>query len=285
MFGTKSKGGYTIVEVMMFLAVSGGLFVIAMVVLNGRQNQVQFTQGVRDFQSSVEDVLNDVATGYFPQNNSYKCSAPGGVLSFTLGTAAGQGEHDQCTFLGKVLHFERDSNAYSLISVAGVRLTASGQAASNFADAKPKAIHDVVGNIDLTESFTIKGGVVVTDVIMQPVSPDLPYKPAAFGIFSSLGEQNAGTSAGVLTTNIVSVPTSSNSPSDDISDTRGKIAFMSTDPPLLNKSIVVCLRQGGIGGKRAAIIIGSNNRQVFTELAIGDIETKVDQAIGGATCP
>ncbi|HSX23561.1 MAG TPA: hypothetical protein VLE74_00460, partial [Candidatus Saccharimonadales bacterium] len=67
--GTKPLG-YTIVEVMIFLAVSGALLVSALLIFNGRQQRIEFGQSIRDIDSKIRDVLNDVSTGVYNYTNN-----------------------------------------------------------------------------------------------------------------------------------------------------------------------------------------------------------------------
>ncbi len=62
--GNRSTG-YTIVETMIFLAVSSLMFISAMILINGRQSRAEFIQAVRVFEANLRDVANDVSTGYY----------------------------------------------------------------------------------------------------------------------------------------------------------------------------------------------------------------------------
>ena len=63
--GEARRGGYTIVETLIFLAVSALLFVSTIILISGRQAKAQFTNSVRDLVSDITDVANDVANGYY----------------------------------------------------------------------------------------------------------------------------------------------------------------------------------------------------------------------------
>lgn len=58
--------GFTVIESMIFLTISSFVFVSAIAGYSQRQKEVQFTQGVRTLQAQLQDVINDVATGFYP---------------------------------------------------------------------------------------------------------------------------------------------------------------------------------------------------------------------------
>ncbi len=167
--------GYTIVEVMIFLGVSGALFFSVMLLVSGQQGRTEFSQSIRDFQSTIEDTANDVATGYYTSSGSFICTArapissvytstsrdynvpdgtsplnPGG--SFRPITGMGtptQGTNQTCTFIGNALHFvprHALKNELRIYAVAGRRLDpqldASGRPklVENLSRALPTAI-------------------------------------------------------------------------------------------------------------------------------------------------
>lgn len=292
MSGGNKQGGYTIVEVMMFLGISGALFVIAVLTIGGKQQQAQFAQGVRDLQSRIEDLTNDVATGYFPdQLSPYQCGYTGPMgskISFSSGTTATQGKHDQCVFLGKVLFFNKDGDNFSVVSVAGGRATDQGMTIANYGQAKPVPINGNPSGPDLTDTVNIGNGIIVTDVISKELGNPATH-PAAFGVFTSLPQYNASVTSGALTTDLISIPGSdiNAGPAQNlIPDLQNQIENLAAVPPYINPQVVICLRHGS-GGKQAALILGSNNRQAYTELHIDDMATAVQGVVGagGPTCP
>src|SRR5438309_1952216 len=127
MIGGKKHGGFTMVEVMVFLAVSGVLFLIAVVAINGKQQQADFASGLHDFNSKIQSAINNVATGFFPEDTSYKCSYQGGNPGHPLDirdghSGPGQGAHEDCIFLGKVINFDKSTpTKFSILTIAADR--------------------------------------------------------------------------------------------------------------------------------------------------------------------
>lgn len=98
MYKGSMVGGYTIIETLIFLAISSLLFLSAVSTIGGRQASVQFTQATRDAQSKIQELINQVSTGYYP-SAGYTCTASVAGLSFT-NISSVQGTSKDCVFLG-----------------------------------------------------------------------------------------------------------------------------------------------------------------------------------------
>jgi len=100
-----ASGGFTIVEVMIVLAVTGVMFVAAAILINGRQNKTEFTTGINDLQQQLQQIANETASGYYPNNNNFVCNgSAAGPVTFTAGGNK-QGTNGGCIFMGKALQF------------------------------------------------------------------------------------------------------------------------------------------------------------------------------------
>src|SRR5947209_7153977 len=95
---TKTPRGYTIVEVMIFLAVSGFMFIIAAQFVSGKQAHAEFRQGMNDVKAQVQQTINDVANGYFPSNSDFSCNTESGRPQPDTGST-GQGQNKGCVFM------------------------------------------------------------------------------------------------------------------------------------------------------------------------------------------
>src|ERR1039458_2004290 len=67
--------GFTIVETMIFLAISGLMFVLAINAMSGKQQQTEFQTGVGTLKSELNQQLSNVSDGNYKINGS--CTAPG----------------------------------------------------------------------------------------------------------------------------------------------------------------------------------------------------------------
>lgn len=130
MKGGTAPLGYTLVEVMVVLAVSSFMFLIAAQFVNGRQARASFTQGVNDFTNKLQSVADQVSDGQFTDIDLGSCAVGGGGLGFT-GSGVKQGTNKNCMFLGKIVYLHNNGGsfptAYETFNLAVGARTATGQ--------------------------------------------------------------------------------------------------------------------------------------------------------------
>lgn len=116
--------GYTIVEVMIFLVVSSALLISAFNLIAGQQRKTEFAQSIRDVDQVIQEVVNNVQTGYYPNTGGFSCSASGSGPSFT-GASTSRGENKDCIFLGRVMQFgvHGSPDDVNVFSIVGLRET------------------------------------------------------------------------------------------------------------------------------------------------------------------
>jgi type II secretory pathway pseudopilin PulG len=165
----RTRGGYTIVEVLVVLAVGVIIFFAAIALFAGKQGKTEFSQAMRDVESQMQSVVNDVGVSLFPNANNYNCTLSGGKPTLST-TTAGTGTNQDCIFLGKAVEIDNTSDTNQLIvfTVLGSRLTSSGNIVTsiteaNFTDANPMpfTINGGASTPDLTETFSIPFGAQV----------------------------------------------------------------------------------------------------------------------------
>jgi prepilin-type N-terminal cleavage/methylation domain-containing protein len=135
MKGVKPPGGYTIVEVMIVLAVSGVMFVMAANFINGKNARTQFQQGSNELGSRMQGVIEEVTDGQYT-DIPFTCSRAGASLAVT-GAVRPQGTNPECVFIGKLAHFSVNPNPsgfgsgdrtkYEVFTLAGERSIGSTQ--------------------------------------------------------------------------------------------------------------------------------------------------------------
>jgi len=149
--------GYTILETMIFLAVSAAMFFSAMAFVGGKQNRTEFASAVRDLETSLNDIANDVSTGYYANITStgqmLSCtpnnSANPVPVQLTATNTDAQGKNTGCIFIGKTVVF-RPSNlsagTYVVVPLVG-RQFVSGDPSlgdvQSYADSGIKAVAPV----------------------------------------------------------------------------------------------------------------------------------------------
>lgn len=169
MLGGKNRQplGYTILEVMIVLAISGVMFLIAATFVSGKQERTAFTAGVNQMTSQIQDVIEQVIDGQYsdiPLNCTFAASGSTGTTSFGSATTA-QGTNSNCVFLGKVLQFTSDPSVpgtYNVLSLAGGRLDSSDNLITTLTNADPQAI---TSPVDLTVNQTVPQGLSLSKII------------------------------------------------------------------------------------------------------------------------
>lgn len=200
-FMKQKNTGFTIVEVMIFLAVSGILLVSALLLVNGQQNRTEFATAVRDIESQVRDVINDVSTGVYNYNGDFTCQISGtGTAPVISSGSTEQGSNLGCTFIGRVFQFSplNDPSRFYIYSVAGRQFPGSGPTSGDIYylwDAKPVAISPRTSSPsipDATERVPLTNGLRVEKMTYNDGAGDINI--GAFGIFSNFTRNAGGTS-------------------------------------------------------------------------------------------
>lgn len=289
----RNRGGFTIVETLMVLGVTSVLFVAVISSITDRQNRIQFSQGMRDINSSISDILNDVTTGYFPTIFGLTCIAGSSNESPQLGydEAVGDdtGKRNDCVFAGKVIQIGTDTSASDgfVYSMVGRRLTYDGPNAtdvSSFTELKPVVVDSKntdnvsgpgVSNIDATTGLSLPYGIRV-------VRSDGTDGGRAIGIFyknfrgSSLNGQS---SSGVTSVSIADVASAASGPS---SMTQANIISAADNTSELdarfldgNGTIVLCFESDATG-QTATITIGDGIQ--------GNLRLDYEVDLSGVSC-
>lgn len=208
--GTRNRG-YTIVEVIIFLAISGFMFVLAASFVQGRQGKAEFQQGMNAVNTQVRDVMNDVGNGYFPSNENFRCEATSGAPSFpTGGTAKAQGTNQGCVFMGKVMHFGvagTDLSGYSIYTLAGRQYKGTQQEGifpTSFSEARPVVVR--ASTVDMTDRGRLKWGLRITKATTTATDPNGVRPLSGIGFFSSFGSYETSDSLSSGSQSTVVVP-------------------------------------------------------------------------------
>ncbi len=262
--GTNSRG-YTIVEVMIFLAISGFMFIIAATFVSGKQSRSEFRQGLNDLNSQVQQAISDVSNGFYPSNGDFSCQAStSGVPVFTIAPNE-TGTNQGCVFLGKVIQFNTGSSSYKVLSVAGRQFAPnSNDVAASFSDAMPRVVRPPTSPVDLTQTTPLNWGLSVSKIINE----GSVVSTLAIGFFGGYSNYNSGgLQSGAQS--VVTIPITTSAINAGIKDA-GIVA---------NPNILICLDGGNgqfgslhIGG--AAADSGAGQR-LTTSTAIGNSAAEV----------
>jgi len=266
--------GYTIIEVMIFLAISGVMFIMAAVFIQGKQQRAEFTQGMHDTNAAIQSVINDVANGFYPSRGDFKCTAALNTApTFPPSGQAPEGTNQGCVFMGKVLQFDASANpsAYRVYSVAGRQYAVGSTsiAPGSFAQALPRVVDAS------TENDTLDWGLSVTGLCdLNTLSTNSHCNTqnsiGALGFFGSF-DASQGQQSGAQLVGVTLVPGSQLGDNDSTIH-QDIINMGTTIPPTVpesNPNILLCF-DGGDGQHGAIVIGGSNGQQLSTDLQTGD---------------
>lgn len=162
-------GGYTIVEVMLFLAISGVLFVAATITFGGQQDKTAFEQGIKDFTSQLQKSVDEVSTSVFPAGN-YTCqkdiiTTPARPAPVLKNTTSSQGTNQDCIFLGRAFQVVPTQQKIFIYGVLGIKSNALGEPITSFANANPTPAFAT--GMDLTEEYSFSWGKVISSKVVQ----------------------------------------------------------------------------------------------------------------------
>jgi len=278
------EGGFTVIEVLIVLAVSGALFVSAAILISGRQNQTAFDQSIRQIQSQIQQALNEVAVGYYPNKSQFQCLAgpTGPVLS---GGSNAQGTNSGCIFLGKALQFKvggTDPEAFAIYTIAGLqRGGASGAESASLAEAKPMAVapsitHSSAGYPDNSVVDTLQNGLTTARMWYNDGGPDVEIGAIAF--VNSLAQYSGSIISGSGQVNIVPLSgTTLDATKDAAAEAINSDGGNSLATSVINPSdgVYICFSSGGTDNY-GIVKIGGKNRELSVTLTIKNK--------GGATC-
>ncbi len=271
--------GFTIIEVLIVLAVSGLLLTAALVTINGKQRVTSFNQSIRNLQTELQQIVNDVGSGYYPNNGTISCAngGPGGGVKLTSG-AASQGTNVDCIFLGKVLQFAVGSNdpeIYNVYTLAGLR----GNIVSPSLDlksakarviAKGTAATDT-GIPDAFESKRLLYGLTVSHMYYSNAAGAKVADIAAVGFTMNIN--SLGDADGSQHVDIVAVPNTTLhvDKSNGVQQINDSVASIdktkigtTIDPP---GGVQICVNSGGTE-QSALISLGGSDRQGTVDVQV-----------------
>lgn len=238
----RRPGGYTIIEVMVVLMVSGVLLVSAIVLVGSLQPQTEFTQSVFDIQSRIESEIRGTGNTLFPNVEKYDCSIGGDgrpqLLALPSGTTHKLGTNDACIFLGKAIRVQTGSGNLYFYSVLGRRTYLNNNVTTpvtSLDQANPTTALE--NNLDINEVYDHDApSIRLKSATAYSSDADPGQSRTLAGFYTNLSE----TSGGVSDDSSVSIlPIGYNFPSG------------LTDPNIINSNVRSCI-QGGCSPARLA---------------------------------
>lgn len=226
----EGNSGFTVVETLIVLAITGVMFVAIVGVVSGRQAKTQFNQAANNITSEIEQIISEVQSGYYPDTGKFNCHGTEGIA---------QGTNKDCASLGKLVQFGINQDTYKIDTVAGKRY------AADFGDAEPYLDASSTQNKRLTFGLTLKW--------MRASGSDV----VSFGVISEFAGTGSGAMYGSQSINIVPVASS-------IVNTGVLTSAYANRNPA--SGVEICF-DGGID-KSALITVGGINKVNSVALAI-----------------
>lgn len=174
MNGGKTKTGYTIVEVMIVLAISSMMFLASNAFISGKVSESSFRTGVNETASRIQDIINQVNSGQYT-DQPFNCSVDGGTgnLVFSAAASNNQGKNTSCVYIGKYIQFNNDST-YTVSSLAA------------------KKVDGDISDLDIIKPTVIEGSGLTTVTNTSKMSNGVSANPAiGFGFIISPTGQSA----------------------------------------------------------------------------------------------
>jgi prepilin-type N-terminal cleavage/methylation domain-containing protein len=276
---TGVPAGFTIIETMIVLAVTGLLFVLIASTWAGRQRQNEFKTASNEIRSRIQQTISDVQNGYFPGNGGFSCqnsaTANLQLKSPPVVTASGnQGTNEACVFLGKIVQFGNNNataDGYRTFPVAALRNPLDP---SDFKSTKPTVLAPSSLNgsmMDLSTLGSMQYGLTVESIKATYNGSTQDVNAVGFisknGSIDAQGDMESGSQQidlyafrGVAGT--VDVKNGVSGLSDSLNT-----KLLNTSSYYKNVPISICFKSGGTN-QYAIITLGSGSRQLQAELQI-----------------
>lgn len=264
-----SSRGYTIVEVMIFMAVTGALFAMIAVTFSGRQAEAEFSTATREMESRLQDVINDVSTGYYLNNGGFTCRNSGGAPAFT-GITTAQGKNDDCIFIGRVAQFDLNTGntAYNVYTAAGVRQILSGGSSRDVQDlteARPRLIAQPDSPVDVIDAQQLPVGLEFAN--MYYVNGAARTRIQAIGFFGTFATYaGGGVIPGTISVDVLPIVAGGNTQGAVVAGVRALNGSSFKNP---SDGVYICFNSTGLN-KYVELKIGGGGRQLSTDLFTRD---------------
>lgn len=118
--GIKTNNGFTIIEVMLFLAVTGALTITILAGAGVSISQQRYRDSVNSLKSVIQSQYAEVANVINDRNQDWTCTTAGNVLSVDAIAGEPRGTSD-CVILGRMLTVNEAGTAITSANVVGHR--------------------------------------------------------------------------------------------------------------------------------------------------------------------
>jgi|GEM_PF-1995767 type II secretory pathway pseudopilin PulG len=143
-----NKSGFTIIESMLFLAITALVFVVGFAGIGSRLEAVRYTDSVRNLESDVETVLRNTDDGLNLRLLNQACSITGAspVIAETASDNP-VGQQEQCAVAGVDVNFEIDETKRDSFTTNSTAIATGQYSGGDFEFFTPRQIND--SNFDI----------------------------------------------------------------------------------------------------------------------------------------
>lgn len=166
-----ARGGYTIIEVIIVLAITGAIFTSATIIFRGKHGQTSFNQAMYDLESKIKSTVSDVQSGTSQASSGFFCREDNARPLVTTNPAGA--DKQDCIVLGRAVQLINNRSETYIYTVLGLRAP-GGVVAETFGQTNPEPIFPTAGlpSTDFTVRYSLVGGarVLSSTANGQPVS-------------------------------------------------------------------------------------------------------------------
>lgn len=267
MKGGQKVGGFTIVETLIVLAVTGLLFVSAAAAISGRQNRTEFEQSVRQIHAQIQQTINEVSIGFYPSQNNFSCSAGASAPIISTGGPNQQGKNADCIFMGKVMQFQVGGltpEHYAIYSLAGLRKTSAGADPASLAQAAPRAIAPSTSNPSWPNVTQIKPQQYGLTTAWMRYNNGSNQNTGAVAFVSSVSHYSSANGSQQVDLVPITNNTLGAMPNAMAETINTRIATSPVNP---SGGVTICFASAG-SNQSGLVTIGGNNRQLAATLKV-----------------
>jgi type II secretory pathway pseudopilin PulG len=274
---TGVSAGFTIIETMIVLAVTGFLFISILGTWSSRQHASEFLNSSQEVRSQIQQALTETQAGSFPNSGSFECKSRSPHLRLDRATQNAQGTNSQCVFLGKVIQFglkNTDPEQFATFVIAGERQPTDP---SQFKLAHPTVVTKSSTNANMNNLYKTDNllfGMSAVKMVADPSSihPGGSNTPVgAMGFLSEMGTlgANGGYVNGGQKIDLYAFPgTRLHLDRQDATNTEAADALdnaLVSPNVIVNKPVAICFKSGTTD-QYALVTIGADARQLSVEM-------------------
>jgi type II secretory pathway pseudopilin PulG len=113
-----SERGFTVIEVMLFLGVTGALFIALMVGVNSNITQQRYRESVFNLSTLIQDQYSEVNNTRNDRDNNWSCN--NGLVDDNVGGSTVARGVSSCVILGRAIEARNDGSMIYTTAVTGV---------------------------------------------------------------------------------------------------------------------------------------------------------------------